>query len=394
MAGHPPPDGRSIPVEQFTAGVGPHTPANLLLSERNLPYSLDAFKQLPAGVNIHIKTRAGNNFSLARSSSGTKLVDKNISVNVADMPALKTTIWQLQRPVTSPKMRLVQLAADPDIALPTQSYGSKIPVDNVGTSQLLNAITSMRQQSLVISARIENGFLVKDKQRIAIADLEKVAAERDVSLIILGSDKPKKTLQQLAKDWQQRQTSGKLLMYSAGDFYNAFAPKSTASPISIEMNASGQLRTALRFEQAAQANMVQPQAVDIDLALLPLHVLARSATIFRPSEVRAEELEDRIHPLVPSWVHIALLASFLIGVFTVHASWFLYQKLWASPQRANSKNCFFFTLLYILHRSAFLLIYLPLLGFISPLYLLVKWTCQLIHFLLIRPTLWLFKKLS
>lgn len=389
------PDGKSVSVHEFTENA---TDANkqttLLLSERNLPFSLDTFNKLPADVVVKIKARQGKTYSLVTSPTATKLIDNHISVNINDISALKTAMWQLQRPISSSNMRLIQLADNPDVTLPKQNYGSKIPVDKVGTKQLLNALKTMRQQTFVISAKVENGFLIHGKEKIAVTDLEKVAADRDISLIILGSDKPKKTLQTLAKDWQKKKDDGSLNSYTTGDFYNAFAPKNTSSSVLVEIDSSGKLRTALHFDHSSPTKAIQPQSSNLELALMPLHVLTKSVTLFQPNEARAKELDDRIHPLIPSWVHLSLIASLVIGLVAHRTSWFLYLKLWTSPARVNYGHWFPFTIRYLLHRLGFVLLYLPLLGFISPLYILITWTYKIIHFLLIRPASWILSKLG
>ena len=390
------PDGKSVPVHQFTGNTAEaNKKATLLLSESHLPYSLDAFNKLPADVAINIKSRQGKTYSLATSPRATKLIDNQISINISDISALKTAMWQLQRPISSSNMRLIQLADNPEVTLPKQNYGSKIPVDKVGTHQLLNALKTMRQQTFVISAKVENGFLMHGKEKIAVKDLEKVAADRDISLIILGSDEPKKTLQTLAKDWQKKKDDGSLNSYTTGDFYNAFAPKNTSSPVPVEIDSSGKLRTALHFDHGGSATKaIQPQSSNLELALMPLHVLTKSVMLFQPNEARAKELDDRIHPAIPSWVHLSLIASLVIGLVAHKTSWFLYLKLWASPLRVNYRHWFPFTLRYLLHRLCFVLLYLPFLGIFSPIYILIIWIYRMIHFLLIRPASWIFRKLG
>ncbi|MAX53626.1 MAG: hypothetical protein CMH22_16750 [Methylophaga sp.] len=389
------PDGKSVPVHQFTeTAADANKQATLLLSESHLPYSLDAFNKLPSDVAIKIKSRQGKTYSLTTSPT-TKLIDKHISISISDISALKTAMWQLQRPISSSNMRLIQLADNPEVTLPKQNYGSKIPVDKVGTKQLLNALKTMRQQTFVISAKVENGFLMHGKEKIAVKDLEKVAADRDISLIILGSDKPKKTLQTLAKDWQKKKDDGSLNTYTTGDFYNAFAAKNSSAPIPVGIDSSGKLRTALHFDHRAPTKAaVEKQSSSLELASMPLNVLAKSAMLLQPNEARAKELDDRIHPLIPSWVHLSLIASLAIGLVSYKTSWFLYLKLWSSPVRVNYPTWHAFTIRYLLHRLGFVLLYLPLLGFISPIYILITWTYKIIHFLLIRPASWILSKFS
>lgn len=389
------PDGKSVPVHQFTeTAADANKKATLLLSESLLPYSLDAFNKLPSDVAIKIKSLQGKTYSLTTSPT-PKLIDKHISINISDISALKTAMWQLQRPISSSNMRLIQLADNPEVSLPKQNYGSKIPVDKVGTNQLLNALKTMRQQTFVISAKVENGFLMHGKEKIAVKDLEKVAADRDISLIILGSDKPKKTLQTLAKDWQKKKDDGSFTSYTTGDFYNAFTAKHSSPPMPVDIDSSGKLRTALYFDHRPSTKAaVDKQSSSIELASMPLNVLAKSAMLLQPNEARAKELDDRIHPLIPSWVHLSLIASLAIGLVSYKTSWFLYLKLWSSPLRVNYRHWFPFTLRYLLHRLSFVLLYLSLLGIFSPIYILISWIYRIIHFLLIRPASWIFRKLG
>ncbi|HEC74411.1 MAG TPA: hypothetical protein ENI26_08565 [Methylophaga aminisulfidivorans] len=390
------PDGKSVSVHEFSENAADaNKQAILLLAERDLPYSLDAFKTLPADVVIKLKSRHGKTYSLSGTPTTTQLIDKHISIDISDIRALKTALWQLQRPVTSVNMRLIQLADNPDVMLPKQNYGSKIPVDNVGINQLLKALKTMRQQTFAISAKVENGFLLHGKEKIAVKDLEKVAADRDISLIILGSDKPKKTLQTLAKDWQKKKDDGSLNSYTTGDFYNAFAPKNSSAPIAVNIDPSGKLRTALHFDHRAPTKTaVEKQRSGIELASMPLNVLTKSAMLIQPNEARAKELDDRIHPLIPSWVHLSLIASFAIGLVGYKTSWFLYLKLWASPLRVNYRQWFPFAIRSLMHMLCFVLLYLPFLGIFSPVYILITWIYRIIHFLVIRPASWILSKFS
>lgn len=382
------PDGKSISAEKFAEEVtasGNHP--TLFLSERNMPLSLSDFDKIPDGVAIKIKSRNGKVFSFKPGATENRLIDRNVSVKVTDMRALKDAIWQLQRPAISANPRLVRLANDADAALPVNSYGSKIPVDSVGVNQLHNAIASMRQQSLVIAAPVKDGFLIIGKQKISIADLEAAAAQRDVSLIILDSEKPKKSLQRVAESLQQQ--AGTLGNYSTGDFYNLFFPEKVMRPADIAITPSGQLRDALRVEYDLPSPKATTSDSGVDVVLYPIHSLVRATTFYRPNEARAEELDSRIHPLVPSWVHISLIASLILGLFAFHTSWLLFKRVWSAPRRFSFSNWFLFAVVYLLHKLIFLLFYLPLLGFFSPLYLTTVLTYRFVNFFLIRPGRWI-----
>lgn len=383
------PDGKSVSVDKFAAEVtGSGKQPTLFLSEKNLPLSLSDFDRLPAGVDIKIKSRNGKIFSFKPTPKANRLVDRNISVKVTDIKALKDAIWQLQRPAISPNPRLVQLSSNADAALPAQSYGSKVPIDSVGVNQLHNAIASMRQQSLVIAATVQDGFLLSGKQKVSLAELEQAAVQRDVSLIILDSDKPKKTLRRVAESVQKESaTPGN---YSTGDFYNLFLPEKSSMPVDVDIAPSRQLRDLLHVEYDPPRPNASSASVGTEVALLSARVLVRAVSLYRPNQARTKELDDRVHPLVPSWIHIALITSLIFGLVAFHTSWSLFKRVWAAPSRSSFTNWFLFALVYLLHKLAFLLLYLPLLGFLSPIYLTATWIYRFINFFLIRPARWVF----
>ena len=220
------PDGTTVSIDEFaTSAAKANQHPTLFISERDLPTSDHIFNRLPADINIKIKAKNGKIFELLTHDYPPSLLYQNIKVAVNDSMSLKTAIWQLQRPISTSKLRFIQFADNANTPLPSNVYGSKISIDNVGADQLLKSISKLRQETLVIAGKVENGVLIHGKQQASIAELEKVAADRDVSLVILGADNPPKMLQQLVKEWQVLKDNNALLSYSTGDFYNTFQRK-------------------------------------------------------------------------------------------------------------------------------------------------------------------------
>ncbi|MFW5451890.1 MAG: hypothetical protein ACKE9I_09840 [Methylophagaceae bacterium] len=389
------PDGKQRPVDEFVANVdGLNERPTLILAESSVPKSFGQFNGLPRGVAVKIISRNGKIYSLNRTNIPPTLIYKNIELVLSDTTRLDSVLWQLQRPAMNQKVRFVQLAKDVDAELPNQVYSSNPVVDAVGVNKLINSIKNMRLETIVLSGKVKNGFLHHDGQRILIKDLEKAAASRDVNLIILGSDKPKKALRTVADDWKAINSSGDNLYDSVGDFYNRFSPIDSAAPMRIKVTDSGELQTAFYIERKVKT-AVQPDAdTSGHITVIPLHLLIESVKILQPNEERVKELDRRIHPSIDSSVQFYLIISFFVGAFTAITSWFLYKKIWQSPLRVTYRNVFSFAIMYTLHRLCFIVLYLPTLGIFSPIYLILKWTAAIINYLLIRPARWLITKFN
>lgn len=389
------PDGQQRFVDEFVDDVNNSTSSpTLILSERNMPKLVSQFDALPSGLTIKIISRNGQLYSLHRSVTPPTLRYNNIEVAITKSTQLDTVIWQLQRPVINQKVRFVQLAKNTDADLPQQDYGSKPVVDAVGLNKLVSTIENIRLETMVLSGKVENGLLHHGGQSIPLKMLEDAAAARDVNLIILGSSKPKKALQQVADDWKSVNDRGNNISDSVGDFYNRFAPEGASSPMRIGINDSGELQTAFHIETKIKTANKQSTDPSNHLAVVPIHLLIESVKILQPNEERAKELKRRFHPAVPSSVQFYLIVSFFMGTFTAITSWFLYKKIWQSPLRVTYSNVFLFAIIYALHRLCFIMLYLPLLGIFSPIYLILKWTVAIINYLLIRPVRWLMAKFS
>lgn len=389
------PDGQQRFVDEFIDGINePNHSATLILSERNIPKSLSQFDTLPSGLAIKILSRNGNIYSLHRNAVPPTLRYRNIKTPVTESTQLGTVIWQLQRPVMNQKVRFVQLSKNADADLPSQVYGSKPVIDAVGLNKIVNAIENMRLETMVLSGKTENGLLHHGGQSIPLKALEKAAAARDVNLIILGSNKPKKALQRVADDWKAVNDSGDNLSDSIGDFYNRFTSEYVNSPMRVGINESGELQTAFHIE--TKIKPVNKQSTDSSghLVAVPLHLLIESVKILQPNEDRVKELDRRIHPAIPSSIQFYLIVSFFVGAFTAITSWFLYKKIWQSPVRVTYSNVFSFAFMYVLHRLCFIVLYLPVLGIFSPIYLILKWTVAIIRYLVINPISWLVSRFN
>ena len=387
------PDGTQVPINDFVDKVnGSNTRPTLILTEANLPYSSSAFKNLPSALKVHIHSRRGNRFILNFDSTPPKLSYKNIEFMLTDDTPLSSVLWQLQRPIFSKPPHFIQLSKNNSDALSPPIYGSKISVDKVGIDKLIDSINSLRLETVVISGKIENGFLLQGNNKISVAELQKTASDRDVSLVLLGTDNPKKVLKELSSNWQKASDSGATSFDSIGDFYNRFSPKNATTPLQLSTKNAGEHYSVLYSEKIISKKTVANNTMDSGLSL-PLHLIVHSITLLHPDQDHSRELELRIHPAVPSWIQLIIIMSIMAGVLAARTSWFLYKKLWPSPSRETSHNLFSFYFTSLVRWLCFVLFYLPLLGLFSPIYLILKWTFSLINFVLIRPSRWLLAKL-
>lgn len=382
------PDGKNQSVDDFVDSVNEASDApTLILAGANVPKSLSQFNSLPQGLTIKIVSRNGKVYSLNRTSSLPTLTYQNIELVLSSSARLDSILWQFQRPAMTQRVRFVQLDKDVDAELPSQIYGSRPIIDSVGMNNLINSIKSMRLETMVLSGKVKDGFLHHDGQRISIKQLEQAAASRDVNLIILGSDKPKKALQGVADSFDAIRLSD-----SVADFYNRFSPADATTPMRIKITDSGELQTAIHIERKAETVLKQDSEALVHLDIIPLHLSIESVRSFQPNEERIKELDLRIFPAIPSYVQFFVIFSFFSGLFLASTSWLLYLKIWLSPLRAAYGNAFSFSGVYLLHRLGFTLLYLPILGLGTPFYLIVTWVIAIINTLLIKPVRWIISK--
>ena len=380
------PDGKKQSVTEFVDHVdASNNSSTLVLLESNLPKSLSHFDSLPEGLAVKIISRNGKVHQLNRATIPPTLKYKNIELALSDKSQLNSILWQLQRPAMTKKVRFVHLSKDANVELPSQVMGSKPTIDAVGVNELINSMKMLRFETMVLSAKVKEGVLHYGEQRLPLKQLEEAAASHDVSLIILGSDKPKKALQNMAHNLKEHPNS-------VADFYNHFVPTDAATPMRIKITDSGELQTGVHIERNAATSVKQTATYSDHLAFTSLHLMVESVKLLQPSEERVEELDRRIFPTIHSSIQIYVIVSFVIGLFLAGTSWFLYLKIWQSPARASYGNVFSFSSVYLLHRLSFILLYLPILGLFSPIYLILKWTYAIINTLLIRPVLWLASK--
>lgn len=380
------PDGKTKSVTEFVDHVNDsNNTSTLILRESNLPKSLSHFNSLPEGLAVKIISRNGNIYKLNRAGIPLTLKYKNIELSLSDTSKLDSVLWQLQRPVMTKKVRFVQLSNNVNTELPSQIMGAKPTIETVGMNGLLNSIKGLRFETMVLSGKVKEGVLHYGEQRIPIKQLEDAAASSDVNLIILGSDNSKKVLQNLTHNLKEQANS-------VADFYNRFVPTDTATPMRIKMTDSGELQTGIHIEIPATTSVENVSSHPDHLAIMSLHLMVESVKILQPSEERVKELDRRIFPTIHSSIQFYVIISFFSGLLFAVTSWFLYLKIWRSPERVNYGNIFSFSGIYLLHRFGFVLLYLPILGLISPFYLMVTWTYAVINTLLIKPIIWLASK--
>jgi len=383
-------DGSNTSLTEFNEqlrqqGLSP----TLVISENDLPNGLAAFDSLPKATTIHIHARNKQRYQLQKQSSTYQLHYQNIRLSIDDIGSLKSALWQLQRPVAAQQIRFVQLATQANVPLAEQVVASKAAIDVVGIDKLADAISNMRQQTMVLAGKIENGFLIQANQKVTIASLEKSAISHDVNLVILGTDSPKISLNKLIKGSQPTKLNSPTSMNTVADFYNRFSSTNQQHPIQLSLQAAGEFHTAIQL-----MNRVRTTQPDIAMNLLPLHFLVETIKLVQPNEQRAKELSLRIHPAIPSAIQFYLIMSIVIGLTTFKTSWMLYQKMWLKPNRFHYKSRFIFYCMALLNRLVFIVCYLPTLAIYSPIYLICRWTYLLINFIFIRPSRWLVNRLS
>jgi len=370
--------------ELLKSNVGNKKKPVLVLNVADIPADLSMFKNIPESLPVYINAKNKQVFELQRDA-GVALKYKNVRLPVQNAKQLKDGLWHLQRPALSGTVRLFQFDKDINKRVQETLYASKAVVEKVGGNALLDSISSLKRQTVVISAPVKNGKL----PGASIKQLQQAAAENDINLIIIDSDKPAKLLKKFAKETNTG-NSINALYDTTGDFLNKFRDHNNSSALELRLSNTGNSQSVVQLK-SAQTNTVSPilESNLIDASHIPLHLLSKAVTVYRPDQERSKELDQRIVPWLHSDIQYYLIVSTVMGLIAISTSWTLWKKIWLLRKRKQYSNILIFAILWLLHRLLFITIFITILGLPSFLYAVVMVIVKTINFLVIRPVRWI-----
>ena len=366
----------------------------LILRGDNLPDSLDPFDSLPTDVPVLIRGKKGHLFELQRSPS-TALVYKRIRLSVSDINKVHSALWLLQRPSGGAGVRFVEFSDRADTPLPEKRYGSRLAVEKVGRTRLLDSMDSMKRETVVLSGRIEGGQLFgvgAESRGITLSELRQSATDNDIKLLILESDTPSTVLKQSARSMDQALKNSTALYDTVGDLYSRLSDSSNRQLMDLHISSSGQQQMAIHW-QPPKAD-VRQSSVGSLLKHLPAHALLHSMRLYTPDESRGRELDSRIIPGIHSWVQYYLISSVVLGFIAIGTSYRHWCRLWGLGRRKTYRFFVVFLLFWLIHKLLFVVAYMPLLGTFSFVWLVLSTAYKILHFLMIRPVCWLYRLIT
>lgn len=387
------PDGtRRNLADYHLAPGGDSPPPVLVIRSLDLPADLQALDRLPADLPILVRGRGQAVFALQRSPRAA-IGYKGVRVAVADGVEARNAIWHLQRPVHGDRVRIMGIGSDPGGA-PRRSTGNPdFAVESIGADSLRDSLKPFRYQTLVLGGTVRDGRLFGGSDAtdgIPVDRLRDLAEAGDVNLVILDSSDPGAALRQLSV--RLSNVAGAGAPHTTGDFFARFVdPK--GSPLTLSISPSGNTQTAIVHAAPGPVRDASVSGQRLP-TVLPLHLLVHGATIFRPDEERSRELDRRMIEGVASWIPIFLAFSAFLGIMVPGSSHEMWSRVWAlAPAETYSPEWKYYPL-WLLHKFAFIFLYLPLLGWFTLPYLLLRGAWRIFHFLVVRPVLWVCRRVS
>jgi hypothetical protein len=232
----------------------------------------------------------------------------------------------------------------------------------------------------------------KTADGVSLQKLQQLASYHDIQLVLLESDRPQTVLKQVARNMQQAGRDGGILHDTIGDFFNRLADPANHSPIELRRHRSAEQQMAIQWRAVEAEGKEDAAKLSLDMVQhLPVHLLLKSTTLHGPDEARSRELDDRIVPHVPSWIQFYFIFSAILGVVALQTSWRLWKKMWAISPRREYRHLLFFLLLWPLHRLLFFVLFIPMLGGFSFVWLILWSIYRMFNFLLFRPVRWAYR---
>ncbi|MCK4742279.1 MAG: hypothetical protein KAT25_00515 [Sulfuriflexus sp.] len=386
-------DGAALSFDDLVKRGGSNDRPVLVLESVDIPRDFSMFKSIPELLPIYIRSKSGKVFELQRGK-GVALKYKNVRLPVKNENQLKDGIWHLQRPALAGPVRLFQLDKDVNKRLQTKVYGSKTVVEKVAGNVLLDSMALLKRQTVVISAPIKNGLL----EGISIKQLQKAAADNDINLVIIDSDKPAKLLKGFAKDANVGSRGVHDLYDTTGDFLNKFRDPKNSAPLELNLSDAGNAQSVIQLKLAKQAVVNKGSLIVedslIDATHISLHLFSKAVTVYRPDVERSKELDRRIVPGLHSDIHFYLIASTILGLFVFSTSWSLWKRLWSLRRRTEYSYVVEFLFIWFIHRLLFILLFIPVFGLLNFIYAVVMLIVKIINFLFISPVRWVIGKVS
>ena len=305
------PDGARVKIEQLVKESPGHSDKPVLVIQASdLPKDLANFDNLPHDWPVFIQGRKGRLFELRRGEPAA-LIYKKVRLKVASIDNVQDALWMLQRPSVVKAVRLVEVNNNLTTSLPARANGSRFSVESVAADHLIDSIKSLNNQKLVLSGKIVDGKLQavdKNSAAVSLQRLQKIAAENDVHLVVIDSQKPDLVLKKVSRSLSNAVRNNNDLSDTTGDFFNRLGDSKNSNYIELITSSNDKNQIAIQWmpDKGVGKSTADNLSAD-DLWRWPVHLLLHSVTVHMPDKERSRELGARIIPQVNSWVQFYII---------------------------------------------------------------------------------------
>lgn len=366
-----------------------------VVRESGLPKHLQQFNNIPHDWPVLIQGKKGRLFELHRGNPSA-LIYKKVRLTVSNISDIKDGLWMLQRPAVDNTVRLFQIE-NHSTSVPFKNiYGSRASIESIAVNQLMDTMRLLRNQTLVVSGRVVNGKLLAGTHKtsyLSIKKIQQLADENDIHLVVIDSDRPKQVLKNISQLMEKAVKNNTSLYQSMGDFFDRLKDSSNPGFMELITSRSGNNQFVIQWinRDRVETGSITNKSAEIIMDV-PVHILLHSVIMQMPDRERSRELDARIIPNVSSWITFYIIMSTVLGFVALGSSWILWRKIWRLEKRNEYKYLIGFVLSWTLHRILFILLFIPVLGTFSFIWMILSVFYKVIYFIVFKPARWLYQR--
>lgn len=325
----------------------------VLMVTRNAALTQSArFRDLPERAELWIAA-APEGYPLLRQVDGSKIrlfaqVRPAVIIELTEAATFEAALWHLSKPFDVQRLRVLSLEPGGPQTLPripSARAAERPGVEPIDPYKLAAALSTLRRQSVVLSARLEGELLhfqpaSGPELSILWKDVTQAAEAADINLLALASETPRQPGNR-NWFWQRIEIPGIDRMTAdapLGDFLQQVAGARGTLVVVAERSTAD--RDVLRIRPGRMPGSQSAMGgVSETLSDLVANVTGRISPIAIVANLRSanreRELGRRLFPGIPSWVQFTYLAGLLLGLLGLSPARRWWLLIWPAEQRAD-----------------------------------------------------------
>ena len=322
-------------------------------------------------------------------------VQDDLFLNFETREALEEGLWRLKSGFNKGNIRLISFLPETKELpnkLATNINGSQPSLTKINPDSLDLNFNILRHQTLIITGKRAGRFLEikginRKKTSVDLNELQETAKKHDINLIILESNSSAQPGSKVFP-WNRSVRQTELEKAFSSDTYGDFIS-----------TLSGRNKTTIEFDQK-EGNFVSfrlkpdrsPDTVDSVMTATEVtsHLVFSVGKIIGHTRDHDREIDRRIFPGIPSWVHISYIINIISGLLVASLSVQVWRKIWPKIERDDFNTWWEFVCYYLVRSFLFMFVFLGLLG---SLLLIAAFIITVFNFLMVvlKTILWPFR---